>query len=63
MPGPVLPCRIGSREVEDAREQAAKRSAAKAGATRRANKAAADRIVKTGKRRMRKELDEILTAA
>jgi hypothetical protein len=57
--------RIESREVEDAREQAAKRSAAaaKASATRKAKKAAADRMVKTGKRRMRRELDEILTTA
>ncbi|SNY53678.1 Protein of unknown function [Paractinoplanes atraurantiacus] len=57
--------RIESREVEEAREQAAKRSAAaaKASATRKANRQATERIVKSGKRRMRKELDDILTSA
>jgi len=57
--------RIESREVEQAREQAEKRSvaAAKASATRKANRQAADRMVKNGKRRMRKELDDILTSA
>jgi hypothetical protein len=57
--------RIESREVEEAREQAAKRSAAaaKASATRKANRQAAERMVKNSKRRMRKELDDILTNA
>lgn len=54
--------RIEGREVDQARELAAKRSAAatKAASTRKANKAAADRLVKTSKRRMARELDGIL---
>ncbi len=57
--------RIESRQVEHAREQAAKRmaAAAKATATRRANTAARERLVKNGKRRMSKELGEILATA
>lgn len=50
--------RMESREVDEARAQAVKRAAAveKAKATRAANKQAAERLVKNGKRRMNREL-------
>ena len=50
--------RIEGREVDEARELTAKRvaAAAKGRATRAANKAAADRLVKSGRRRMDREL-------
>ncbi|MCY1144685.1 hypothetical protein OWR29_42365 [Actinoplanes sp. Pm04-4] len=52
---------IEGREVDDAREQAAKRVAAasKGRATRAANKATADRLVKSGRRRMDRELAKL----
>jgi len=52
---------IESAEVDRARELAEKRAAsqAKARATREANKAAEQRIVKTSKRRMNKQLAAI----
>lgn len=56
---------IESAEVDRARELAEKRAASqdKARATREANKAAEQRIVKTSKRRMSKQLAAITTTA
>jgi hypothetical protein len=56
--------RMESREADEAREQAEKRAAAaaKAKATRAANKEAAERLVKSSKRRMNRELAKLTTA-
>jgi len=53
--------RMEGREVDAEREQAAKRAAAaaKGRATRAANKAAAERLVKSSKRRMDRELAKL----
>jgi len=53
--------RIEGREVDEQREQAVKRAAAvaKGKATRAANKAATEQLVKSGKRRMGRELAKL----
>ncbi len=60
----IVSGRIQGRQVDEAVEAAAKRAAAaaKGSATRKANAAAKERLVKTGQRKMRKELDTILSA-
>lgn len=57
--------RLESREVERAREAVARRqaAAAKASATRAANREATERLVKSGQRRLARELKTLTAAA